>query len=92
MADALPTIDDILTGVAAGSCTVQQGREWIDAHVGIAEADAFDRDRTADMAMQALMTSREFVQAAKNENQNWRSYIAAESYLQADAMKTARNS
>lgn len=87
MAAALPTIDEILAGVAGSTYTVQQARLWIDAHMV-----AHRRDEFAGLAMQTLMADRKFVQDRVNLGQDGCAAVAVASYLQADAMETARNS
>jgi hypothetical protein len=87
---AIPTIPDILDGIAAGTCTREQGLVWIDLHVGEAVQAAADLDVFAGRAMQALMADREFLQAATNAGADCPARIAAAAYAQATAMINAR--
>ena len=86
----IPTIPDILDGVATGAYTVQEAAVWIELHIGEEVESAFELDQCAVQAMQALMGNAKFLQDAKNAAQDVREAVAVEAYATARAMKTQR--
>jgi hypothetical protein len=52
----IPSIAEILSGLAAGTYTEQQAAAWIDQHIAAAVADAATRDDFAGTAMCLLLT------------------------------------
>ena len=90
MADVLPTIDEILAGVADRRVSAQDAKGLIEQHLGSAVAAAADRDEFAGLAMQALLGDRAFLQDARNKGADEYRCVAEASYRQADEMKIAR--
>jgi hypothetical protein len=91
---AIPTVPDILAGVAAKTYTPQQATVWIDLHIGqavdLAVDAALDMDAFAALAMQSLLADRKFIQDAMNEGKNPFDTVAQMAFQQAQSMKKAR--
>jgi hypothetical protein len=82
----LPTIPEIMQGVAAGDLTPERGAELVGEHMQA----SVDLDRFAGLAMQALMSDTRLIQEATNLGVDRCLRIATEAYAQASAMKNAR--
>lgn len=86
----IPTIAEVLDGLAAGQYTRAQALVWIELHIGAAVDAACDRDAVARLAMQTLMSDRKFLQEARNTGLEPLDAVAQDAYRAADAMKKAR--
>jgi hypothetical protein len=89
----IPTIAEILAGLASGQYTVEQADGWIDKHLQMAEelAGAEARDMFAASALQGLLANgwcseaREMAPAVGNRE------VAIDAFRLADAMLKARD-
>lgn len=77
----IPTIDEIIAGVASGDFTQQQALEWIDEHIAIAVAGFDLRSMYAAAALQGRLAAG--VRPPNKEA------LALECYEYADAMVAA---
>lgn len=89
MAEPIPTVAEVLDGVAAGTYTPAQGAVWIAAHIDDAVAQAVRRDDFAAMAMQMLMSDGKLAREAMNSGKSPTEAVALASFDMADAMVKA---
>lgn len=74
----IPTIDEIIAGLAAGTYTPEQAKPWVATHISLAVAAGRTRDMFAAAALEG--------QLATGVRKPTREALAAECFAYADSM------